>query len=536
MRQVVLSFSEAAVSQRFTHQLCIVGYRASLSLDTSLSSTMADLEGGTDAANSSSSIGAAPSALDAAAVASPTLQSTGQPLPLKGSVFMDELAGISYVTHVETLERIALERGTWALADRDDGGCAVYGYVDSSGEECILDLDDVFKKQLLRNERTGDVWIVEWGADGCAKSKSLLVDEKSRHRLAIATLSVHGGSTHHVVPCAVFRRARFGNCRAYWSLPAMYKVFGLTSYMRLSSRWVWRLKDAWLKLSEPICGVTSGLLVLSNDHCGKNIAKNHQSGAEERCLPYNAMCTPMVLHMCVRWASLPKQAGGIFSPVECKAVSSFLSSLLAQVDADPWTIEFQLVPHFVCKWPRPQSSDIVSTLELVVSGRDVELAPLVAAAGAGILVAERWMRALKTKGISSGRVSLQQLLFAMLADTDGHSFFGQLVLALSLHLERRLGAMAKSECNGGGCATFSWVEQFSTGDGNVVNRQLAQYVANARCVFGKHSKFSMATDKGWSNGLNLGQTFIGVRSNVVAMCPPTVARARDISRSLRRGV
>ena len=232
MHQVVLSFSEAAASQRFTHQLCIVGYRASLSLDTSLSSTMADLEGGTDAANSSSSIGAAPSALDAAAVASPTLQSTGQPLPLKGSVFMDELAGISYVTHVETLERFALERGTWALADRDDGGCAVYGYVDSSGEECILDLDDVFKKQLLRNERTGDVWIVEWGADGCAKSKSLLVDEKSRHRLAIATLSVHGGSTHHVVPCAVFRRARFGNCRAYWSLLDMYKVFGMVEVFR----------------------------------------------------------------------------------------------------------------------------------------------------------------------------------------------------------------------------------------------------------------------------------------------------------------
>ena len=101
---------------------------------------------------------------------------------------------------------------------------------------------------------------------------------------------------------------------------------------------------------------------------------------------------------------------------------------------------------------------------------------------------------------------------------------GQLIRRVAVHIELQLGKQTKTKKGRKVAETvkFKWSDPLDDSHPNAVSRFCVQYVCNAVVELQRRRQYTMATDKGWCNGLNLQHTVIGLMTNFAALCTPVV--------------
>ena len=394
--------------------------------------------------------------------------------------------------------------------------------VDPSGEEHILDLDELFKKKVYEDQ-DGQRWIFTNGSEHGQKLDDLI----SRHRLGTASVRAGATSAVHDIEVAVFMRGRSLNQRAFWSLSKFYEVMRMKSYSGIPSKWVAERGASWSKAFVTAFG-SDQMCHSSFLHDGT--VKKQKLQYHERCLPFTGASTVGCLHLLSRWAFTERFRGGLDDPSgqqQQAANDLFLGMLqpVASEGSSAWTAEVLVVGKWVCTWPRPISiDDRDHVVKLKLENGKIDLSGIFAMANAGVdRVAKQWAQVLGERFGGAHAVDLGVMVQMIVGINKLEPLLLQILWRRAVQLEIVLGRLAqKVSAKSDMVVQFAWTDCEAAMTGSSLGLKLAQYVRCTQELLGHSRMYALACDKGSVNKLPLRNGILHVPSGHAALCCPTV--------------
>ena len=185
----------------------------------------------------------------------------------------DPLPAVPFDPHdPKFLRKYGLIRVAWQdrLAIHDAGSCAGVALVDvwtqvhanlPDGKwhaefldtDCVVIEDGSLQEmdpQLtlgrdLLCSRSGELFLCSVAKDGMYKVLESFDDSKSSHEVGTASLTTGSCAGVCKLGVSIFRIARHGRQRCWWSFNDLYQVLRLTSYQSVPTKWIWSCKASW---------------------------------------------------------------------------------------------------------------------------------------------------------------------------------------------------------------------------------------------------------------------------------------------------
>ena len=319
-----------------------------------------------------------------------------------------------------------------------------------------------------------------------------------RFRVGSASFSLRTVAKRVVLDLAFFSRPRGAKQHAFWSVKSLFPLLNIKTYDSQCSKWLAMGYKNWQRHLVERYG--DGHIVFG---MGSTLTFDGPVGAWQRCLPDFSFSTLGMLDMLHKWSVDGKKSGGLSEPASrTAALELFRSLIIAYFPHKQTTITIDLVPVWVCTWPRPSLTAGIDTAQLVVSADGlVCLDDLRSKAAVG----PEWLRLLLAQEWTHGRfVPLEVFLQRAY---HHKALFTQLLVKFSWLLERRLVDLGASKPQRLGL-NYQWVtpEDDAVG-GTSQSHFMCQYVLCGVDQLGAELQdLGMSTDKGWAHGWALQST------------------------------
>ena len=437
-------------------------------------------------------------------------------------IFADVVGADTIVTNVVTHERHVLP-GNWVKITEDDD-CMIF-QEEGPDDEGLRDPDVLFQRSVLVQEETQEVWISERKAD--TFNYYTLDSIASRQRSAEVELKLGACAAKETINVAVFVRARSCNQRVFWQLQYFFKMLRLEStHGGVASKWVDKGQERWASWLKDTVGFGDGHIIYST-FLSPYTTKRSSLPFRERCLDSSSISTCGLMLLGARWASIPKNQGGLATLQSRHAASALVDTLIgwtSGVDAFKLIIELAPGVGWTCRWPRPpQYTSGHNVLEVTVAGGKIDLTAFQTflqtddctgvarhvCAAVAVLVP-----------IADNDYPLSQFLFRTVTTKAVLHVAAQVCMQLSVRLEKLMGDSVVKNLQLPGI-TFKWKELTNNAiEGNGLGKILAQYISACRQESKASVVLGMPTDKASVCGLPLQVSTVIMPNNVALLCCP----------------
>ena len=422
-----------------------------------------------------------------------------------------------WVHHAITMETKQLEANElWTLVFDEDGvGCAA-----GLNPDCILFLDDIMEKTLLRRESDGFYYISEGGVCTC------WTDRKRRYRTGVIAWPLRTQIFQFKVACLLV--PRFSN-RLFWSVQDLYDRLGMDSFQKRASKWWWHGYQAWEKAYRA-CGFEAFTLFT-----GRKAATSTVKPVVEdfdNFLPFSAVSTLGLCFMLPRMCADHRKNGGLLCRDLRRSAVLVLQGLVsALVAASIGEVVWAISLSFVREWKPPipvQRCGHDCLLPMLDDGV-VDLAPLFSTrAGddaAANEIRQAWISALEKHG---ARVPLWALLVELCTAWPQKAFPKPLFIQLVWSLSTQMELVALRTMTGSLPRAPSWHTMKLHGAADLllsktsVDVVLVKYTQSCRSQLGTPQYLGYTGDAATVHGMKLWSGAFILPDNLCAVACPQV--------------
>lgn len=441
-----------------------------------------------------------------------------------GRLFVDQVSMTQYVlSDIVTLESVSLPEGfEWDIVfDEESGMASLVKTAQEGGAEPVLcDPDDFLKLQLYQDEGTQELFTRQVLASGVAATTALEVE---RARFVAASLTLFVGANHSrlTFEVFVFRRARAGRSKVFWSFHSLYPALALTSYKSVPSKWVWRGMQRWASFLNSFGGVAGICQSTSCDHEAGPV-----SAKSEKCLPTTSLSTPSLVLMLARCTFTCKEQGGLDTKQSRAASLAIFEALLACVADMVVIMKVVFEDHWLCAWPRPHRTISSDVCVLRLDGGVLNLGSMVERAASGSRIPKKWVASMLTAAERRcPSLPLLEVFRKCIGFKSLFPFLAQLTWQVSVLIESALSGGRKQ---GGVAKAFEFTPNYDwMADERTMQAYLCRYVSATLEHSRSQQFYSIATDNGHLGGYPLQNTLITFPDNRAIIAPPAVPPQRS---------
>ena len=464
-------------------------------------------------ASSSSSTGAAPVPAPSVAVQPRVL---GTPclskrclamVPHVGRFSLQKERGADYIYDEFLLHKQKLPEGVWELEELS-GFYALVDTREDSGR-CIL-VEDLMTKTLWKDEASSELLESVKLDDGSLKWNNL-TSLMARSRCVEAVFVT--GPLHQKISFEGWQVywPRGSGSRYLWSLPAMYKLLGLSTYSGQASKWAFDNHDRWCKRISLLGG--SGRHLFRTRLCSRQMSCN--TDPLEGVLPQPSVTTIGLLTLLSSWAFASTQSGGLRTENRRAAAKEILTGIIrSAAQWQPFKVAITVDNSWKIVWPRSRVAAVDCVLHASADGC-VSLTPMLECPNPSCPASYRlWRELLRRSGVSAD-VNLSELLGATVGSTRVCGLFAQIIYWVSIQVERVLFLSLSREKPGPHALSCGTVDLLSLiWKRKELDYQLLKHTVAGQAATQGHSRQHMVVDEANIGGPTIHNAFISLPNGV----------------------